>query len=540
MPPFAFTRRDFLNAGLLAAALPCATTASLFAKSPAKAAKADGKLFLFLDWFHVQKGELKVTLDPQRVSSEGKKMLEVFQRDFGKTFEQSAHGFRSDAPYGVRITPEVAEHSKPWLVADQPWEKDVSTPIVLFDEGKYRCWYIARLKGETEKSTVEQGRAMSVSGTALAYAESTDGEKWVKPSLKVLSYQGSLDNNLVCPFNNGGAIFRDDHGPPEERYKGFNFDKLPPDETEKDGKPKAQYGLYGVSSPDGYHWTKNPKPLVRYFADTTNIAAWDPLLKTYVGFFRNHLGGRSISRAETTDFWNWPEPQPLLHPGSMDSPSDDYYTNCYTTYPDDPSLRLIFPGIYHHDDDSVDIRLGVSRNGRVYQWVSMDPIIALGKPGEWASGSIYADPQLVHLPDGRLALPYGGFNTTHNEVWFQNFYGEYGVHGKFGWAMWKDGRLAGIEAAETGEFAMHSTGLTGTEIQINARTARAGAVQVELRQKGQPLKGFAFEDSLPFSGDEVWAACRWKGNPDLAALRGKTVEVRFRLRSAKIFACKFV
>ena len=77
---------------------------------------------------------------------------------------------------------------------------------------------------------------MSVTGSALAYAESTDGEKWVKPSLKILSYQGSLENNLVCPFNTGGAIFRDDHGPPEERYKGFNFDKLP---VEKDSTAKG-------------------------------------------------------------------------------------------------------------------------------------------------------------------------------------------------------------------------------------------------------------------------------------------------------------
>ena len=186
---------------------------------------------------------------------------------------------------------------------------------MLFDKGRYRCWYIARLKGETETSTVDQGRAMSVSGSALAYAESTDGEKWVKPSLKILSYQGSLENNLVCPFNNGGAIFRDDHGPPEERYKGFNFDKLPDDKDATAKGPQAKYGLYGVSSPDGYHWTKNPKPLIRYFADTTNIAAWDPLLEKYVGYFRHHLGGRSISRAETTDFWNWPEPQPLLYAG---------------------------------------------------------------------------------------------------------------------------------------------------------------------------------------------------------------------------------
>ena len=172
--------------------------------------------------------------------------------------------------------------------------------------------------------------------------------------------------------------------------------------------------------------------------------------------------------------------------------------------------------------------------------MSLQPIIKLGAPGEWDSGSIYADPQLVHLPDGRLALPYGGYNTTHNEVWFQNFYGDYDVKGAFAWAIWKDARLAGIEAVETGQFAMPSTTFNGKEIQINARTSRTGMVEVELRQKGQPVKGFSFDDCLPFSGDAVWTPCRWKGGADLAELQGKNIEVRFRLRSAKIFACKFV
>src|SRR4029079_12906288 len=139
-----FTRRNFLRASLAAAALPCAPVMTLLAKSPKKPSPADSQTFLFPDWFHVQKGEIKVTLDPKRISPAGKKLLDSFDHDFGKHFDQSGHGFKSDGPFGIRITQEVAAHSKPWLVPDQPWEKSISTPIVLFDEGRYRCWYIAR------------------------------------------------------------------------------------------------------------------------------------------------------------------------------------------------------------------------------------------------------------------------------------------------------------------------------------------------------------------------------------------------------------
>jgi len=258
-----------------------------------------------------------------------------------------------------------------------------------------------------------------------------------------------------------------------------------------------------------------------------------------VGFFRHHLSGRTISRAETPDFWEWPDPQPLLYAGPLDSPADDYYTNAYTSYPGDPSLRLLFPAIYHRDDDSVDIRLAVSRDGRAFQWVSYEPIVTLGRAGEWDGGSIYACPNLVQLPDGRLALPYHAYSTTHNEVFFEKFYRDYPGQTGAAWALWKEGRLAGIEAEHSGQFTANAARFDGERIQINARTNRGGAVEVELRERGRALDGFSFDDCEPFSGDATWAACRWGGREDLGRLRGKRLELAFRLRSAKIFACRF-
>jgi hypothetical protein len=537
-------RRDLLRMGLAASAFP------LWPSLPAPAradeggggkAAVDRKLFLFVDWFHVNKGDLQVTLDPARITDEGRKLLDTYARDFGKKFDQGSHGFRAaDVPSGIRITREVAERSRPWLVADRPWEKSVSSPTVIDDEGRLRCWYSVGLRSEKAELTFDQGRAMELRGSALAYAESKDGWEWTKPSLGILATQGSRDNNLVTPYNNGGSVFRDDHGPAPERYKSFQFDELPKEEI-KEGAPLGKkYGLYGVTSPDGYRWTKNDKPLIRYFSDTVNVAAWDPLLGKYQGFFRHHLSGRTISRAETEDFWDWPAPQPIMYAGPLDSPAEDYYTNGYTRYPGDPSLRLMFPAIYHRDDDSVDVRLAISRDGRSFQWLSYEPIIGLGGPGDWDGGALYAQPNLVQLPDGRLALPYDAYNTTHNEVWFRNFYGDYPSSSGIAWALWKDARLAGIQADEVGQFTTIPAPFDGRQIQVNARTARAGSVEVELRERGKPLDGFSFADGVPFSGDELWATCRWKGKADLAPLRGKTLSLAFRLRSAKVFAYRFI
>jgi hypothetical protein len=223
----------------------------------------------------------------------------------------------------------------------------------------------------------------------------------------------------------------------------------------------------------------------------------------------------------------------------MDSPFDDLYFNGFTTSPDDPSLRLLFVSMYHHDSDGVDVRLAVSREGRSYQWLAAEPIIDLGPNGAWDGGCVYACPNLVHLPDGRLALPYLGKSFVHNEGWLQSFYNDYPTKGGLGWAKWADGRLAGIVAGAPGEFTTTSAMFRGTEIQMNARTQKAGRILVELREGGKPVPGYTFADCVPFHGDEIWTPCRWREKEDVRALSGKAIEIAFRLSNAKIFACRF-
>jgi len=354
---------------------------------------------------------------------------------------------------------------------------------------------------------------------------------WIKPSLGLFSFEGSKDNNIVSLGSHEAAVFRDDSAAPEERYKSFIFDRLSDREFGKD------YGLFGAVSPDGYRWTRLPEPLLPYFHDTQNNACWDAEKKKYVGYFRHHLGGRAISYAETDDFRNWPTTEVIAHAGALDDPDVDYYTNCFVQHPDLPSVKLLFPAIYHHASDQLDVRLGVTHNGKAINWVSYDPIIEVGKPGEWDGGRVYACPQLVRLPDGVLALPYLGINVTHNEQ-FAQFYTDYERRQSFAWAMWDDGRIAGIEAKGQGEFWTRREDCTGCPIEINARTTRAGSVEVELWDcvaGGKPITGFTFDECLPFRGDELWTPLRWKGKADLSELKGRTIQLHIRLCSAKVF-----
>jgi hypothetical protein len=503
------------------------------AKSSGKAASTT----LFLTWENVFRGRMEPMIDPARVSPEGQKALEGLQKSWNRQFKTNGHGTEMFfAPRGIRITIEKARKEILPLKPDRLWEENLHSLSIIQEKQRLRCWYAANIPKQKQTLGFQNERAIESGGSAICYAESTNGFDWVKPNLGVCTFSGSKHNNIVSYSYFIGSVFYDENGPAEERYKSFEFGKLPAAELENSkGGNFNTYCLYALVSPDGYRWRSMTNPLVRHFCDTQNVGAWDPVLKKYVGYFRDHQTGRAISRAETTNFHSWPEPRPLLVPGPEDSPDIDYYSNGYTTYPGRPALRLLFPAIYHQAADTVDVRLAVSLEGRAYNWVSHEPIIELGRPGEWDGGQVYASPNLIRLADNRLALPFGGHAETHNEGYFPQFYKSYSRQSGFGWAVWDDGRLAGIEADGEGEFYTHPLRPEGDQLEINARAKPGGSIRFELCENGEPIKGFSLADSVPFTADAVWAPVRWKDKDNVSELAGRKTQLHVSLSKAKIF-----
>lgn len=78
----------------------------------------------------------------------------------------------------------------PVITADRPWERDtafVDSGLVIYDEVEelFKAWY--------------QGGACygPDDGSCMCYAMSTNGFDWDKPSLGVIEFEGSRDNNIV-------------------------------------------------------------------------------------------------------------------------------------------------------------------------------------------------------------------------------------------------------------------------------------------------------------------------------------------------------
>jgi hypothetical protein len=56
---------------------------------------------------------------------------------------------------------------------------------------------------------------------------------------------------------------------------------------------------------------------------------------------------------------------------------------------------------------------------------------------------------------------------------------------------------------------------------------------------GHPLPGFGLADCEPIYGDHIARVVKWKGAPDLGALAGRPVKLRFEMSDADLFSLRF-
>lgn len=471
----------------------------------------------------------------------------------------AAHYRAVDRPTGIRLMAQPAVRQGPILQPERPFEKIVTLNTVIQTEAGFQAW----------------GRCQTADGQKFfAYYTSEDGRQWRRPHVGLIDYAGNRANHFIEP--NGGSVFFDPAGPPDERYKSLAeayfseaqfaayLRRRPGDFEHKALRTDVQPGNYwwhggnicgarGWVSPDGQRWTEIDEPLVVTHTDTQVIGYYDVHMGKYVVYFRDWLvgerantdaeytpaawigvGRRAIGRAESSDFRNFPLPDLILTPRLDQRPNQVLYTNCKTVFPGAPDQHLLFPAIWDMGDDTTTIDLASSSDGRMWNWAPGTPVFATGPAGAWDGGAIFAHPNLLELPNGDFALPYTGYDVPHKYPRGQFTYAT-------GYALWPHGRLMALEAPERGEFATVAVLPPAQRLVLNTITQRAGFVQVEAaRLDGQPIPGRSFAEAVPIVGDQPRAAVRWHGQEELGLAAGEAVILRFRMERASLFFVEFL
>ena len=399
------------------------------------------------------------------------------------------------------LNPVTKHPNNPLFVADKPWE---GLSVLLYgavvrepETGRFRMWYLAWGKHVGQPSFI-------------CYAESDDGLAWTKPDLGLHEFKGSKDNNIVIPnvTSNTTVIF-DPHDPDfARRYKAVI----------------RAGGTHAYTSPDGLHW-RDHGVIMNQCYDSTSVH-WDPVGEKWVAsvkIFRD--GKRARGYAESADFFHWSDTYFMATVDDQDAPDDQIYAMTIFRY---ESVYLGMLRMLHVETDMVDIQLSSSRNARRWDRLLREPFVPCSpEKGTWDYGNNAPSTEAPIRVGDELWLYYSGRSTTH---------GETPNTGAIGLATLRlDGFVSMDAGPDGGTLTTKPLKLQGNTLCINT-DADGGRVSVEiLDASGKPLPAFAADQAVPVAEDSVRIPVHWRGRADLSEIHDQIVQLRFRLKDAKLY-----
>ena len=481
----------------------------------------------------------------------------------------------TDAKRGVN--PAVKVDHNPVLRAERPWEGNhLAGGKVIYDEaeGLFKMWYTGtnlRVDPERKKGGAWGIQLLGADEPVKCLATSEDGIHWERPTLGLVEFQGSKENNILPP----GAMtptFRDAHETdPSKRYKHLNWTK--------DTTAPMVGDLY--YSPDGFEWTPyegNPiidtTPAIGRWGPTY-FMGWDPIGETYAAYVENShhmrgpMGKRIIGRAESPDAIHWSDPETVLLPDELDYPDTEFYELNVTAYEGIyVGLLWIFrtTSLTHHPE------LVVSRDGVHFERNYREPFIYRGgRRIDFDHDSVYASDVIVH--GDKVLCYYSGTNCRSPEhmidlgddatmaigLAVSRLDGFVSVDTGKGWIQHDatDEELRTVTGnphleqvsqgpRSFGQLVTRSFSFSGSRLHLNTTRAPIaagpghGEVRVELLTfNHRKIEGFTFDDADPITESGLDQVVSWRGESDLSRLAGQPIKLRFYLKNSKLYSFQF-
>jgi hypothetical protein len=411
---------------------------------------------------------------------------------------------------------------------------------IIKDGDLYRAYYRSDIPGYDDKGRQERN-ADNEPNEITCYAESRDGIEWTFPDLGITEIQSSKGSNVILarqvPFTHNFTPFLDSRPGvgPDARYKAL--------------AGSGGSGLVAFKSADGIHWSKiQDAPVVKtpssdpgtpWPFDGPSPAFWSEAENCYVAFVRtwgkieppqtdpHQKFQRRVSRTTSTDFITW---TPLVDTGA-NLPGEQLYTSQTHPYFRAPHIYIatmmrFTQGIemgepVEGNNGSSDIVLMTMRAGSTaYQRTFREAFIRPGlDPQRWDRKANSAWLNVVPTGDAEMSI--------------------YHVNGDR-YTLRTDGFISAHAGADGGELRTKHLVFAGDALSVNFSTGAAGSLRVEIQDaSGQALPGFGLDDCQAVIGDAIERRVRWKNNPDLAAIAGKPVRLRFAMRECDLYSFRF-
>jgi len=437
-----------------------------------------------------------------------------------------------------RVWHQAEKRCAPVVWGEKPWEGDlvIGYGSVLFHEGVYKMWY-------------KVWPVLDRASRFICYAESEDGVRWVKPSLGLVEYEGSKDNNIVIMPKEGyldclGVIDDPEDGAWPLKMIYWHGVAGVPERT----------GLVAARSKDGVRWDITPGFVLPNWGDRTNVIPARDQGK-YVVFGRymphlKHYGCRVVSRTESEDLIHWSEPELILKPDCEDEARFEIYSASAFRW---ESLYLGFIERMHMAPDVLDPELWFSHDGLAWQRSRSRPAFIERSPfPHFDCGWVNVTCNAPIRSGCELLVYYSGRAHGHNA-----HRGVARRMGAIGLAALRIDGFCSLQAKEReGWLVTHPMRWPAdSELHVNIDARRDvtthhgyghGRIRVEVRTTGgRPVKGFSYEDceavgGNTFNNESGDATCpvRWRKGRRMAELAGRNVRLAFRMHDAHLYAFK--
>ena len=475
--------------------------------------------------------------------------------DIGGRLEPMVDDYLIDSMTGdVRLELQTPTSGGKVLDFDRPWEGTTCFYVsVVHGDGLYRMYY----RGQSDPSfavtsLLEPGETMIPRHHEVTcYAESRDGRTWTKPSLGLVAFDGTKENNIIWDGfgNHNFMVFLDANPktPPAERYKALA----------SGGPNRPLKRMVGMVSPDGIHWKPIREEPILTQPPTDwggDGILWDGLRNEYVAYLRvwyppRHDGSgerrlptiRAIGRATSPDFLNWSK---LEHIGLGEGPRDHFYTNGFTPYFRAPHIFLGFPKRFvpwrtqfadSPANGASDTVFMTSRDGLNWDRRFPQSFIRPGREKRnWGNRTNLTATGVVSTGDDEISL----YVLRH--YMFPSIHMERMV-------LRTDGFVSLNAGYRGGEVVTKPLTFMGSNLVLNFATSAAGSIQIEIQDEaGRALPGFALEESPLVWGDDIEYTVRWQrshagANSDepLKRIAGKPVRLRLMMKDADLFSLRF-
>jgi hypothetical protein len=187
----------------------------------------------------------------------------------------------------------------------------------------------------------------------------------------------------------------------------------------------------------------------------------------------------------------------------------------------------------HDERGKFQIHLCHSADGIKWTRTARTPWLDNGPPGSFDSNMVLG-PSAPIFWEREMWFMYGGFPIPHDTA-DQNWESKIGIA-----TMRLDGFVS-WDAKESGELVTQPFRLAGDRLFVNCDARASGNVRVDvLDEHGKVVPGYEAGNCKPLAGDTLakgsdgWV--HWANNPDLKNLLNKTIQLRFVVKDAQLFA----